>query len=217
MLICALALFTSRWWGEGRGTRGEGVKRRPASLHIRYPVSGFPSRLSVSLLPATALLILAQLVLGATMRHQHAGLAIPDLPLAYGKLWPPMDPASVALYNQHRLETVFVNPITAFQIGLQMAHRIVALLILAGVSASAWSVRLRFGARSVLSRLALSWVGLVLTQVLLGAATIWSDKAADIATAHVVVGALSLALGAMLCLMGFTFQVSRFLSSAAPT
>lgn len=110
-----------------------------------------------------------------------------------------------------------MNPITAFQIGLQMAHRIVALLILAGVSASAWSVRLRFGARSVLSRLALSWVGLVLTQVLLGAATIWSDKAADIATAHVVVGALSLALGAMLCLMGFTFQVSRFLSSAAPT
>ena len=36
-------------------------------------------------------LILLQLMLGATMRHQHAGLAIPDFPLAYGKLWPDVD------------------------------------------------------------------------------------------------------------------------------
>ena len=39
-------------------------------------------------------LIFGQLILGATMRHQHAGLAIPDFPLAYGKLWPAMDAAS---------------------------------------------------------------------------------------------------------------------------
>jgi heme A synthase len=34
-------------------------------------------------------------------------------------------------------------------------------------------------------------------QILLGAATIWSNKAADVATAHVLVGALSLATGAL--------------------
>jgi cytochrome c oxidase assembly protein subunit 15 len=39
------------------------------------------------------------------------------------------------------------------------------------------------------------WLGLILAQVLLGAATIWSDKAADVATAHVLCGALSLAFG----------------------
>ena len=37
---------------------------------------------------------------------------------------------------------------------------------------------------------------------MLGAATIWSNKAADVATAHVLVGALSLGMGAMLSLIG---------------
>ena len=74
-----------------------------------------------------------QLVLGATMRHQHAGLAIPDFPLAYGKLWPAMDAASVAGYNQQRIEVVAANPITAFQIGLQMIHRVRAFAILGAV------------------------------------------------------------------------------------
>ena len=60
------------------------------------------------------------------MRHQHAGLAIPDFPLAYGKLWPAMDADSVARYNQQRIEVVAANPITAFQIGLQMIHRLLA-------------------------------------------------------------------------------------------
>ncbi len=61
------------------------------------------------------------------MRHQHAGLAIPDFPAAYGKIWPDTSPAAVPRYNQNRLEASGENPITAFQIELQMAHRIVAL------------------------------------------------------------------------------------------
>jgi heme A synthase len=51
--------------------------------------------------------------------------------------------------------------------------------------------------------LALGWLCLIMVQVLLGAATIWSNKAADIATAHVLVGALSLALGTILSLILF--------------
>ena len=35
----------------------------------------------------------------------------------------------------------------------------------------------------------------------MGAATIWSNKAADIATAHVLVGALLLALGTIQCII----------------
>ena len=41
------------------------------------------------------------------------------------------------------------------------------------------------------------WFGLILVQAGLGAWTIWSNKAADVATAHVVVGALSLVTGAL--------------------
>ncbi len=46
---------------------------------------------------------------------------------------------------------------------------------------------------SFLTRLANFWLGLVLFQITLGAWTIWSNKAADIATAHVGVGALTFA------------------------
>jgi cytochrome c oxidase assembly protein subunit 15 len=39
------------------------------------------------------------------------------------------------------------------------------------------------------------WLGLVIAQIALGASTIWSNKAADIATAHVAVGAVTFATG----------------------
>jgi len=153
------------------------------------------------LLPSTTLLIVAQLLIGATMRHEHAGLAIRDFPLAYGKLWPAMDAGSVARYNQERREVVAVNPITAFQIGLQMTHRLVALMICAAVGICTWLAWTRLGAQNPVTKLTLIWLGLTLSQGLLGAAIIWSNKAADIATAHVLVGALILALGSMLSII----------------
>jgi cytochrome c oxidase assembly protein subunit 15 len=39
---------------------------------------------------------------------------------------------------------------------------------------------------------------LVLLQITLGAWTIWSNKAADIATAHVAIGAITFATGVMI-------------------
>jgi len=184
--ICAIALFTSRWWQTP-------PRRLPATLNPQLS----------TLLFFSTLLILGQLALGAAMRHQHAGLAIPDFPLAYGKLWPAMDPVSVAHYNAQRVEVLAANPITASQIALQMAHRLLALAILGAVALAAWSARRTLGGGNLLSRLALVWLGLILTQVLFGAATVWSDKAADIATAHVLVGALALALGAMMSLIAY--------------
>jgi cytochrome c oxidase assembly protein subunit 15 len=184
VLTCAIALFTSRWW-----------QSPPAPIP-----STINCKLSTLFLLSTVL-ILCQLTLGAAMRHQHAGLAIPDFPLAYGKLWPAMDAASVAHYNQRRIEVLSANPITASQIGLQMIHRLLAIAILGAVAYAAWSTRRALGGKNYLSRAALVWLGLILTQVLLGAATIWSNKAADIATAHVLVGALSLAVGAILSIV----------------
>jgi cytochrome c oxidase assembly protein subunit 15 len=84
-----------------------------------------------------------------------------------------------------------------------MVHRLVALAILAAVAFSAWAARRQTGAKSRLSCGVMLWLGLVCAQALLGAATIWSDKAADIATAHVLGGALSLALGGMLSLISY--------------
>lgn len=188
-LVCAIALFTSPWW------------RRTGAAHSS---ANLPGLREVWMLGAGAwLLILTQLAIGAAMRHQHAGLAISDFPLAHGKLWPATDPASVELYNQQRKEIYSVNPITAFQIVLQMVHRITAALILGAVAGYAWTARRVLGKANAASRGALLWLGLVLTQGLLGAATIWSDKAADVATAHVVAGALLLATGALLCIINY--------------
>jgi heme A synthase len=49
---------------------------------------------------------------------------------------------------------------------------------------------------------------LILLQVGLGAATIWTNKAADVATAHVLVGALALAVGALWCAIAFRESVA---------
>jgi len=194
VLMCAICLFTSGW--------GQYASQIPAGVR--------------NLLLVTTLLVFGQLVLGATMRHQHAGLAIPDFPLAYGKLWPSMDAASVSQYNQLRQEVISANPITGFQIGLQMVHRMIAGLICIAVAFCAWTMRRQLGAGHFLSKLALAWLGMILLQALLGAGTIWSNKAADIATAHVLVGALSLAAGVMTSTIAFRGSVLARAPQMAP-
>ncbi len=193
-LICSLAVVTSRWWTEawqkGQTTAAAGLDSGSQITPARSPAMAW-------LFLITTGLILFQLILGATMRHQHAGLAIPDFPFAYGKVWPATDPVSVEVYNQQRLEVVSAKPITAAQIILQMVHRLTALVILAAVANCAWLTRRMEPQKRFLRNLSFGWLGLVLVQGLLGAATIWSNKAADIATAHVLVGALLLAVGAV--------------------
>jgi len=187
VLTCALTLFTSRWW---------------ADLVANKSVAPVPSGLRTLVL-ATTLLVLGQLILGATMRHQHAGLAIPDFPRAYGSWWPDTSPDAVAQYNAQRTPVNGINPITAAQIELQMAHRLLALAILILTALCAWQARQRLGRRDALTKLAVSWLVLILAQGALGAATIWSNKAADVATAHVLAGALALTLGALWSLVAF--------------
>lgn len=188
-LLCALALFTSTSW--------EGWSLPPLKL---------TSGLQKGFLSA-ALLILSQLILGATMRHQHAGLAVPDFPLAYGKIWPPMDPQSLEAINQRRADIRDFKPVTAMQIGLHMAHRITAGGILFLVGWVALAVRRELGVGSGFGRWTWAWFTVIVAQALLGATTVWSNKAADVATAHVVLGALSLAAGSLLSIMAFKCAV----------
>ena len=197
VLTCLIALMTSKWWIDRENIQ------HPTS-NIEHPMT--PVASLRGLFVATTFLILFQLILGATMRHQHAGLAIRDFPLAYGKLWPATDAASVIRYNEHRIEITNFNPITAFQIQLQMVHRIVAILILGAVGFCAWSAwRKRFGP---VAKLSAFWFALILCQAGLGAATVLLDKAADVATAHVLIGALSLATGAALSIIALRFSQS---------
>jgi heme A synthase len=56
-------------------------------------------------------------------------------------------------------------------------------------------------------RISLFWLELIVCQIGLGAWTVWSNKAADVATAHVLVGALSLATGALWCLVAWSRPV----------
>lgn len=141
------------------------------------------------LLPWIVGLFILQLVIAATMRQQHAGLAIPDFPLAYGKLWPDTDPASVLLYNQRRIDPMNERDIEAFHIHLQMAHRIMAVLLVSLVGWISWRL-VRLG--GLMARFGMTWCVLLAAQFFLGAATVWTNKAVDIATAHVAVGAISL-------------------------
>jgi cytochrome c oxidase assembly protein subunit 15 len=192
ILVCALALFTSRWWLDWTETK----QGTPVSDCLRTQVLG------------ATLLIFAQLLLGATMRHQHAGLAIPDFPLSYGKVWPDTSDAAIAQYNAQRVEVVSENPITAFQIILQMVHRLMALVILLAVTACAWRAVRHLGGRDLLAKVAVGWLFLLLVQIGLGIATVLSNKAADIATLHVMTGALSLVTGALWCVIAFRRRVS---------
>jgi cytochrome c oxidase assembly protein subunit 15 len=185
LLLCSIALFQTDFWQ-------------------RLPVQEEADRHHFRLFFTVATgLILAQLILGATMRHQHAGLAIPDFPAAYGKLWPATDSAAIARYNQNRLEVLAYNPITAAQVELQMVHRIMALLIFAAIALCAWRAWRHLGTKHWLTRFAGVWLGLVLAQVFLGAATIWTGKSADVATAHVACGALCLVTGGLASMVSF--------------
>ena len=182
VLVTLIAFATS-----GAGERWlAGFRNQALSLPLRRVVL------------CSTFLIALQLILGATMRHQHAGLAIPDFPLAYGQWWPPMEPPFLDQINRTRLGIHEYQPITAFQIGLHMTHRLMALAILASVSTAVWMARRELARGALLRRWLWGWLGLVCLQGLLGALTVWSNKAADVATAHVLLGALTLLSGALL-------------------
>ena len=73
-----------------------------------------------------------------------------------------------------------------------MAHRIGAVVLLVAAGLAAWRLRRDLGPRHLLVKFSLAWAGLILAQASLGAATVLTNKAADIATLHVVIGAVSL-------------------------
>jgi cytochrome c oxidase assembly protein subunit 15 len=144
-------------------------------------------------LAATALVFL-QLGIGAAMRHEHIGLSVPDFPLAYGKVLPDTSAAAIENINAQRLAAGEMKT-TALQIWIQMSHRITAVIVAAAVLAFCWKARRSSRAVRLWSVI---WIVMIFAQIGLGAWTIWSKKAADVATAHMALGALCLLVGSLL-------------------
>jgi len=143
-------------------------------------------------------MLFVQLALGASMRHSHTGLSIPDFPTAYGGLFPPLDAASIARINEARATTQAAPPINSGLILLQYIHRVWAVLIVVGLTSVAIKILRRRQLTGPVRSAAGFWLVFVLGQFALGAWTVWSNKAADIATSHVFVGALTFMTGVLL-------------------
>jgi heme a synthase len=136
----------------------------------------------------TSSLIYCQILLGATMRHTGAGLAIPDFPLAFGHLVPPGWTAPIALH---------------------FAHRVVALVVGVSVCGTALHVWVHHRLRVELLRPAALLVMLIALQAMLGAFVVWSRLQPLVNTAHVVNGALVLGTSLTLTLRAFRIRFDR--------
>lgn len=123
-------------------------------------------------LQALPLLLLAQLVIAAVMRHHKAGMAIVDFPLHFGRLIPPLDTFPVAVHFAHRA------------MGWLIALVIFAVLIAALASPAARSAR------------AWLWgmLALVVFQIALGARIVTGGRPPAETSFHLLTGALLLAL-----------------------
>ncbi len=170
-LATLCAIVSSRWW-----------------IEVAPKRTVQPSRTVIILSAACALAVFAQLVLGAVMRHEKAGLAIPDFPLAYGQLIPPSD---IARVNQIRAWQLNLDPVTPWQVWLHFAHRVGALVVSSLVLALVATIAGKNLLRSLLKP-AIVLLVLLVAQLTLGALTVLWRKPADIASAHVAVGALVL-------------------------
>jgi protoheme IX farnesyltransferase len=119
------------------------------------------------LVGVTAIAVFAQMLLGSWVTGHHAGLAFTDFPLMNGALLPDL--------------TLAVHQI-------QFAHRVLAVAVACLVLAAAWAVRRQTDDPS-LRRLALVASGLIVVQVALGAANVWSQLAVYFVVPHLMVGA----------------------------
>jgi protoheme IX farnesyltransferase len=138
-----------------------------ADRAVHGPMPGRRSALPAGLIGLTGAAVFAQMLLGSWVTGHDAGLAYSDFPLAGGRVVP---------------------LIGSLAQGIQVAHRGLAVLVAVLVLWMAWSVR-RASSRPAPRRLAAAAIVLVLIQVGLGAANIWSRLSAFFVVPHLAVGA----------------------------
>lgn len=164
-LVVTIALVTSPGWVAASTTAPRFEDRGSPSLRV--------------LAYAVFAAIYVQLVLGALVRHMDAGLAIPDFPLAFGQIIPPLHAKTVAVH---------------------FAHRVWAMVVLALIVWTAARTGRHHKEDRGILRPSMMLATLVLVQIALGASTIWTRRAVPVATAHVAVGATLLATALVLAI-----------------
>ena len=128
---------------------------------------------------ATTATIYLQILLGATMRHTDAGLAIPDFPWAFGHLIPPHWDPKIAIHFSHRVGALFVTAMLLATTGHVLYHH---------------------RRRAELRRPSLLLLTLLPLQITLGAFTVLSGRQHIINSLHVVTGASILVTSLVLTL-----------------
>jgi cytochrome c oxidase assembly protein subunit 15 len=149
------------------------------------------------------------------MRHQHRDLSILDFPTAYGQWIPDTSPGALARINAWR-DTQALSDVNAFQIWLQMVHRFGAVVVAVAMFLLWRAVRKAPIDASLLRTLSNVMLAFVACQIGLGAWTIYSNKAADIATAHVAVGATIFGLTIAFCTVCYRFAHCASIEVAQP-
>jgi cytochrome c oxidase assembly protein subunit 15 len=162
-LLVTIGVLTSRGWLSRYGDAGRSL---PDARLPRWTA-------------ALTVLIYGQILVGATMRHTGAGLAIPDFPLAFGALVPPTWTGAIAIHY---------------------AHRVGAMMVAGAVFALAAHLFSRHADRRELTRPMWLLSALVVLQIGLGAWTVLRGKVAEINTAHGATGALVHATSVVLTL-----------------
>jgi cytochrome c oxidase assembly protein subunit 15 len=165
-MIVAMTLFTSPDWKRGLPTVGQ-----------RQGTPNLPSLCSL-----TTGTIYLQLLLGALMRHTQSGLAIPDFPLAFGRIIPALDSPSVVIHFAHRMGALFVT--------------VMILWTLVRICSQYSDQRRLFWPVLVMALL-------LMVQLTLGAFTVWTQKSVLVTTFHVVNGAVILGLSVLLTLKAY--------------
>jgi cytochrome c oxidase assembly protein subunit 15 len=181
-IVCAIALFTSRWWEENSKLEKSESEGRGAKL--------------VWLSIGTTAAVYIQLILGALMRHTHSGLVVPDFPLAWSQLFPSLSPDAIASYNSQLINAnlwlAADGQVTAGQILIHMLHRLWAVVVAIMIVWTAISILRNRLLEKRVRVFGYYLMGLIILQITLGAFTVLTRKAVDITTLHVAVGALIL-------------------------
>ena len=190
-ITVSIALFTSSAWR--------------APLPPLVEAGGIPLRMLTVLTTAA---IAVQLVLGAVMRHTESGLAIPDFPLSFGRIIPPVSSLTADPDAPFPLSAEVFRA----RVLIHFAHRAwAAVVLVAAVWTAARILRVHRYHRQLCGP-AILMLGLVLAQILLGGAVIWTERGVSITTAHVVVGASILAASLVVTLRSWRMR----LEGAAP-
>lgn len=170
-LTVSLAIVTGHGWTEGRASQIAAVQPTLATLAT-----------------ATVGIVFGQVLLGALTRHMGAGLAIPDFPLAFGRVIPPL-----------------VTPL----ITVHFAHRLGALVVSVAVIWIVARVLRMHADEPDLRRPALLAAALLVVQWTLGALVIWSRRSVLPTTLHLTIGAGILASCLTIALRARRFLIVR--------